>query len=108
MPKRDIDERLEINQARINKLKQEQKKLLAEKSKQARNARTKRLIEEGALTEKAIGLSLDTPEKREIYFELLTETRPGRNGTTYTYGSYFHDEILKRLKNLENKNNISS
>lgn len=95
MANKSIDERIADIEARENRLKQQKKKLKAEQSKQARNARTKRLIEVGAIVEKAIGIEFDTPEKKEQLMAILTQERQGRNGSTYSYGSFFRDLIEK-------------
>ena len=96
MAGKTIDERIADIEARENRLKQQKKKLKAEQSKQARNARTKRLIEVGAIIEKALGIELDTPEKKEKLLQILIQERNGRNDTTYTYGSYFREQIEKQ------------
>ena len=88
-----IDERLADIEAKENRLKQQKKKLKAEQSKQARNARAKRLIEIGAIVEKALGIELDTVEKREKFSTILMQ---GKIGTTYTYGSYFREQVEKK------------
>lgn len=96
MASKTIDERIADIEARENRLKQQKKKLKAKQSKQARNARTKRLIEVGAIVEKALGMELDTPEKKEKLLQILVQERRGRDNSTYTYGSYFHDQIDKQ------------
>lgn len=93
MTKRSITERIAEIETKENELKQKKKKLKAELSKQTRNARTKRLIEIGAIVEKALGIELDTPEKREKLLSLMIQERPGRNNTTYCYGTFFRKQI---------------
>lgn len=93
MSTRSIEERLAEIEAKENRLKQQKKKLKAEQSKKARNARTKRLIEIGAIVEKALGIELDTPGKREKLLNLLIEEREARNGNTYSYASFFRNKI---------------
>ena len=66
-----VEERIEKLKQRQAQLKAQEKKLLAQKSKAERNARTKRLIEVGAIVEKAIGIELDTPEKKEKLQKIL-------------------------------------
>lgn len=95
MANKSIDERIAEIEAKENKLKQQKKKLKAEQSKQARNARTKRLIEVGAIIEKAIGIEFDTPEKKEQLLSLLTTERSNKYGVTYTYAAYFRDQMMK-------------
>lgn len=75
MANKSIDERIAEIEAKENKLKQQIKKLKAEQSKQARNARTKRLIEVGRIVEKAIGIEFDSTEKKELLHSLLIQER---------------------------------
>jgi len=96
MANKTIDERIAEIEAKENRLKQQKKKLKAEQSKQARNARTKRLIEVGAIVEKALGIEFDTPEKKEKLLSLLVQERNGRNGSTYSYASFFREQIEKQ------------
>lgn len=97
---RPLNERIAEIEQRENKLKQEKKKLLAEQSKQNRNARTKRLIEVGAVVEKALGRSLDTPEMRNALLTVLTNHSIRFNdGSEMTYAELINDltqEISKR------------
>lgn len=97
MATRSITERIEEIEAKENELKQKKKKLKAELSKQARNARTKRLIEIGAIIEKALEIELDTPEKREKLFSILIQERSGRNNSTYSYGEFFRNQINEHI-----------
>lgn len=97
MATRSITERIAEIEAKENELKQKKKKLKAELSKQARNARTKRLIEVGAIVEKALGIELDTPEKREKLLSILIQERPGRNNSTYSYGAFFRKQIEENI-----------
>ena len=53
------EEKVETLQARINALKQEQKKQQKIVNKKKRNARTKRLIETGAVVEKFFGAEIN-------------------------------------------------
>lgn len=55
MAARSFEERLADIEAKENALKLKKKKLKAEQSKKERNARTKRLIEVGAIVEKYCG-----------------------------------------------------
>ena len=93
MDAQSINKRLADIEAKENRLKQQKKKLKSELSKQARNARTKRLIEVGAIDEKALKIELDTPEKKEAFLSILIKERTDRNGNTCTYGEYFRNEI---------------
>lgn len=101
MTTRSIDERIAEIEAKENKLKLQKKKLKAEQTKQERNARTKRLIEIGAIMEKALGTQLDTAEKRNALFSILVQERPGRNNSIYSYASFFREQIEK-LSNGQN------
>ena len=51
----NIDEQIEKTQAQIKQLENNRKELMTKKSNQERNARTKRLIERGAILEGVIG-----------------------------------------------------
>lgn len=95
MTTRSIDERLADIEAKKNRLKQQEKKLKDELSKRERNARTKRLIEIGAIVEKALAIELDTPEKREALLSIFVQERPSRNGGMFSYGSSFREQIEK-------------
>lgn len=66
---------LERLEAKEKRLKQKEKKLKGSASREARNARTKRLIELGAIMEKAIEIEIDTDEKRERLFAFITDKR---------------------------------
>ena len=93
---RTIEERMADIEARENRLKQQKKKLRAEASKKERNARTKRLIEVGAIVEKALEMSLDTPEKKEALLHLLIDKRTNKQGQSTSYAAYFRDYIEKQ------------
>ena len=88
-----VEERIEKLKQRQAQLKAQEKKLLAQKSKAERNARTKRLIEVGAIIEKALGIEFDTPEKKIKLQNLLLQERSGRNNSTYSYASFFRSQI---------------
>ena len=63
------EEKVETLQARINALKQEQKKQQKIVNKKKRNARTKRLIEIGAVVESALDAEVpkeDLPKLKEF------------------------------------------
>lgn len=93
MAKRSVEERLEEIKAKKDKLAQLERKLKAEQSKKSRNERTKRLIEVGAIIEKALNTELDTPEKRERLLAKLTEQQKNSHGGIGTWGMYFHDVV---------------
>ncbi|MBP3263246.1 conjugal transfer protein TraD [Pseudobutyrivibrio sp.] len=93
MAKRSVEERLEEIKAKKDKLAQLERKLKAEQSKKTRNERTRRLIEIGAIIEKALNMELDTPEKRERLLAKLTEPQKNNKGGTSTWGMYFHDVV---------------
>lgn len=95
MTTRSIDERLADIEAKKNRLKQQEKKLKDELSKRERNARTKRLIEIGAIVEKALAIELDTPEKRKALLSIFVQEQLSRNGGMYSYGSFFREQIEK-------------
>ena len=66
--------RIEKTQAQIKQLENRRKELMAKKSKQERNARTKRLIERGAILESIIGSAEDFSNERlqRLLIELLS------------------------------------
>ena len=95
MVKKTYEEKLSDIEAKKNKLNQQLKKLKSEQAKKERNARTKRLIEVGAIVEKAIGIELDTPEQKEKLMAILTQEHTNKNGAKYSYASYFR-KLLER------------
>lgn len=95
--RKSIDERIAALEEREKQLKAQKRKLKAQQSQAERKARTKRLIEVGAIVEKAIDLQLETKEKREALLQLLTQEKQNRSGETYSYGSYFKKELIKKF-----------
>ena len=61
MPRKTDQERLEELQENIRKQKALEKALRARISESERKARTRRLIELGAIVENALGITFDTP-----------------------------------------------
>lgn len=100
---RTLDERIEQLQKKQAELKAREKQLKARKSQEERKKRTKRLIETGAVIEKALEIELDTPEKREALLNILLKERPARSGGTYTYAKFFRGEIEKVTDDLLSK-----
>lgn len=96
MATKSIEERIDDLQKKQAQLKAQEKALKAKKSQAERKARTKRLIEVGAIIEKALEMEFDTPEKREKLLEILTKQRLTNSGTLTNWGSY-----LKELLNEE-------
>lgn len=88
-----VEERIEELQKRQAQLKAKEKALKAKQSQADRKARTKRLIEVGAIVEKAIGLEIDSQARKDKLLEILTKERPGKQGSTYTYGNTFQQWI---------------
>lgn len=74
-------------------LKAREKALKAKLSAADRKARTKRLIEVGAVVEKALGIALDTPEKREAVLEVLTRTRRYSDGNHFTFAMVVKEAV---------------
>ena len=66
------------------------------KAAEERKARTKRLIETGALIEKALEMELDAPERRAALLQALVRQRTGSNGGTYTWA----DSIRRQVETL--------
>ncbi|MBO6214677.1 MAG: relaxasome subunit MobC [Lachnospiraceae bacterium] len=91
MASKSIEERIDDLQKKQAQLKAQEKALKAKKSQAERKARTKRLIEVGAIIEKALDMEFDTPEKREKLLEILTKQRQTNNGTLTNWASYLKD-----------------
>jgi len=88
MASRSIDERIDDLQKKQAQLKAQEKALKAKKSQAERKARTKRLIEVGAILEKAMEMEFETQEDKDKLLRLLTEEKSDQSGATYTIGSW--------------------
>ena len=88
MATKSIEERIDELQKKQAQLKAQEKALKAKKSQAERKARTKRLIEVGAILEKAMDMEFDTQEKKDKLLDILTKQRQTNNGPVTTWGSY--------------------
>ena len=70
----NIDEQIEKTQAQIKQLENKRKELMTKKSNRERNARTKRLIERGAILEGVIGHAegFTNEQLQQLLIELLS------------------------------------
>ena len=94
MPRKTDQERLEELQENIRKQKALEKALRARISESERKARTRRLIELGAIVENALGITFDTPEKRERLKTYLSLKYQG--GTVATVIANYVNENVKK------------
>ncbi len=88
MATKSIEERIDDLQKKQAQLKAQEKALKAKKSQAERKARTKRLIEVGAILEKAMEMEFETQEDKDKLLRLLTEEKSDQSGSTYTIGSW--------------------
>ena len=95
MASRSIDERIDDLQKKQAQLKAQEKALKAKKSQAERKARTKRLIEVGAVIEKALDMEFDTQEKRDKLLDILIKQRQTNDGTLTNWASFLKDLIEK-------------
>lgn len=100
MAGKSIDERisnLEKQQEQLDKKKEQldkrRKALVAKKNQQERKARTKRLIEVGAIIEELLEIEFDTQEKKDALIEVLTTDRGNSFSSSYTYKKNMSKEI---------------
>ena len=95
--RKSIEERIAALEERESQLKAQKKKLKAQQSQRERKARTKRLIETGAVVEKALGVDFTETEDRKALLEVLTETRTTQNGHSYTLSKMIVDALQKKV-----------
>lgn len=89
--RKSVDQQIAEAEERLRKLK-------AKKSTADRKARTKRLIETGAVVEKALGAEFASQESREALLAVLCEDRPRKNGDgTWTWGGEISREVAERM-----------
>lgn len=86
-----LQERIEKLTKQQEQLKARKRQLLARAGQQERKARTRRLIQLGAVMEKALGIELDE-RGRELLLEQLTRTHHGEQGD-YTRASRIIEEL---------------
>ena len=96
MATKSIEERIDELQKKQAQLKAQEKALKAKKSQTERKARTKRLIEVGAILEKAMNVEFKTQEERDRLLHLLTDKRISNNNNEFTYGLWLEDQYKKQ------------
>lgn len=90
--RKSVDQQIAEAEERLRKLK-------AKKSSEDRKARTKRLIETGAVVEKALGAEFASQESREALLAVLCEARPRKNGDgTWTWGGEISRAVAERMQ----------
>ena len=90
---RSAEERIAELDKKIEQIKAQKKAILQREKQAERKARTKRLIEVGAIIESTLGIEFDNPAKKEKLQQLLIQERPTRNGGTYSYAAFFRSQI---------------
>ena len=88
---RSIEERIDELQKKQAQLKAQEKALKAKRSQAERKARTKRLIEVGAILEKAMVTEFTSQEDRDRLLRLLTDTYESQDGFPFTYGEWLRE-----------------
>jgi len=95
---KSLEERMAENKAKQEKLKQEMRKLKNKQSQEERKKRTKRLIEVGAVVEKALGMEFETEQQREQLLAVLSEIKQNRQtGEQYSWGTAIANAVKRRL-----------
>lgn len=85
MANKTIEEQIAELQKKQSQLKAKEKALKAKQTQAERKARTKRLIEVGAVIEKAFDIEFREPEQREKLLHILTEEKTNARGQTYSW-----------------------
>jgi hypothetical protein len=88
-----LQQRIDRLTRQQEQLKARKRQLLARASQQERKARTRRLIQIGAVMEKGLGMELDE-QGRSLLLEELTTVKHGNDGETTTLGA----QITSRLQ----------
>lgn len=98
MATRSYEERIAELQKKQEQLKQQERALKAKQAERERKMRTKRLIEVGAIVEKALSRELRTPEERQALLDVLIEQRQSKaDGSTYSWSSSINKALDHRL-----------
>ncbi len=84
--RKSIDQQIAETEERLRKLR-------AQAKSAERKARTKRLIETGAVVEKALGIELAEQADRERLLAVLCKPRTGNDGGTWTWASELAREL---------------
>lgn len=93
MAKRTVDERIAALDEQAEVIKARKQKLLAQKKEQDRKARTHRLIETGAIVEKALGMEFNTPEMRQRLLDVLLQEVVDRNGNKTSLAQFIRSKL---------------
>lgn len=93
MTKRTVDERIAALDEQAEVIKARKQKLLAQKKEQDRKARTHRLIETGAIVEKALGMEFNTPEMRQRLLDVLLQEVVDRNGNKTSWAQFIRSKL---------------
>lgn len=89
--RKSVDQQIAEAEERLRKLR-------AQKSNAERKARTKRLIETGAVVEKALGAELVSTEAREALLAVLCEEHQRKDGSgTWTWGAEIALKLSERM-----------
>ena len=98
MATKTYEERIAELQKKQEQLKQQERALKAKQAERERKMRTKRLIEVGAIVEKALNRELRTPEERQALLDILIEPRqPKADGSTYSWSGSINNALDRRL-----------
>ncbi len=96
MGRKTIEEQIAELEQKQKELKNKMKKVKAKQTQEERKARTKRLIEVGAIIEKAIGIEFDTEKKKEVLMKHLTFATPGKTSVA----DYLKRKIMEDLPQI--------
>lgn len=89
--RKSVDQQIAEAEERLRKLR-------AQKSNAERKARTKRLIETGAVVEKALDAELASTEAREALLAVLCEEHQRKDGSgTWTWGAEIARKLSERM-----------
>lgn len=69
-----------------------------------RKARTRRLIENGAILEKISGREVDTPEMREFILHWFFSEKKKRDGGTFTFAQLFQNALSSAMAKKKETN----
>jgi hypothetical protein len=85
--------------ASLKQIRKEERRIRARRTRAERAARTKRLIEAGAVVEAALGIELDSDARREALNTVLREQHlTMRDGSRVTLDQWLHDLITDELR----------
>lgn len=87
--RKTVDQQIAETEQRLRRLK-------AQARSEERKARTKRLIETGAVVESALGMELATQEQREALAAVLREEHERNDGSRWTWAAAISDAVTKR------------